>query len=172
MQLNKLLIITYYWPPCGGPGALRPVKFAKYLPHFGVQPIILTRKNIAYHSLDEELSQEVKNVQVIRTESFDPARLFYLFGMKKYQAQAWHMPIRQTIHFPDNKVGWTPFAYTSGMGIKYDAIFVTAPPFSSFITAYYMARRTGKPLILDFRDAWLEYPFIPYKGKAKKTKSR
>jgi glycosyltransferase involved in cell wall biosynthesis len=168
MRIKKLLIITYYWPPCGGPGALRPVKFAKYLPQFHIDPIVLTRKNIAYHSFDEELEQQVKNVRVIKTESFDPARILYRLGMKIYRPQQWHMSIKQTINFPDNKLGWAPFAFISGINIEFDSVFVTAPPFSSFITGYYLAKRTGKPLILDFRDAWLEYPFIPYRDKTKR----
>jgi glycosyltransferase involved in cell wall biosynthesis len=162
------LIITYYWPPCGGPGALRPVKFVKFLPHFGIQPIVLTRKTIAYHSYDNDLVHDVKAVQVMKTESLDPARLFYLCGMRIYQPKTWHMSIKHAMNFPDNKIGWIPFAYAAGMRIECDSIFVTAPPFSAFISAYAIAERTSKPLILDFRDAWLEFPFMPYKGKRQK----
>jgi len=129
---------------------------------------VLTRKSIAYHSLDSDLAHEVEAVPVMKTESLDPARLLYLFGMRIYRPKTWHMPIKQTINFPDNKIGWIPFAYAAGIRIECDSIFVTAPPFSSFISAYSIAKRIGKPLILDFRDAWLEYPFIPYKGKRKK----
>jgi glycosyltransferase involved in cell wall biosynthesis len=161
---KTLLLITYYWPPLGGPGSLRPVKFAKYLPDFDITPIILTRKDIAYHSYDRELQGDVKNIKVLRTNSMDPARLLRIFGMKDYIVSRWHGPIKRTINFPDNKTLWVPFAYDAGRNTDFDCILVTAPPFSSFITAYYVARSTGKPLIVDFRDAWLEYPFMPYKG--------
>uniref|UniRef100_A0A7C4TAK7 Glycosyltransferase n=1 Tax=candidate division WOR-3 bacterium TaxID=2052148 RepID=A0A7C4TAK7_UNCW3 len=163
--LKNLLIISYYWPPCGGPGSLRAVKFAKYLPHYGIEPIILTRKNIAYHSIDPELGSGLKNLKVYRTESFDPARILYILGMRRYRPKGWQVPIKKTLNFPDNKVGWIPFAYNRALKIDFDYIFVTAPPFSSFIAGYLLSRKIDKPLILDFRDAWLEFPFIGYENK-------
>ena len=144
------------------------MKFAKYLPRFGIRPIILTRKDIAYHSYDDELGRELPNLEVRRTESLDPARVLFRLGMKEYAMQKWHRPIKHTINFPDNKTPWVPFAYAAGARIDFDYIFVSAPPFSTFITGYYLARSTGKPLIVDFRDAWLEFPFMPYKGMLQK----
>ncbi|MEO0123406.1 MAG: glycosyltransferase [candidate division WOR-3 bacterium] len=162
---KRLLLITYYWPPCGGPGSIRPLKFAKYLPDYGIEPIILTRKNIAYHSIDLELGSDLNDIKVYKTDSLDPARILYLLGMRKYKPKKWEMPIKKTLNFPDNKTGWIPFAYNDGLKIDFDYIFVTAPPFSSFITGYMLAKRTDKPLILDFRDAWLEFPFIRYENQ-------
>ncbi|UCF69812.1 MAG: glycosyltransferase [candidate division WOR-3 bacterium] len=161
---KKLLIITYYWPPLGGPGSLRPVKFAKYLPHFGIKPLILTRRDIAYHSYDLELAEDVGGVRVLRTFSIDPARFLYLVGMRKYHVANWHGHVKRVMNFPDNKTPWVPFAYYAARKLDFDQIFVTAPPFSAFITGYYLAMNTGKPLIADFRDAWLEFPFKPYEG--------
>lgn len=161
-------MITYYWPPCGGPGSLRPVKFVKYLPEFGIRPIVLTRRDIAYHSLDRELINDVREAETVRTESLDPARVSYWLGMRQYRPRAWEGPIKKAMNFPDNKLPWVPFAYEAGLDCDGDAIFVTAPPFSSFITGYLLARRTGKPLILDFRDAWLEFPFQPYTNRLEK----
>jgi len=166
--MKRLLIVSYYWPPCGGPGSLRPVKFAKYLPDYGIEPIILTRKDIAYHSIDTELGKDLKNFKIYRTESFDPARILYILGMRKYQPKKWQVPIKKSLNFPDNKVGWIPFAYKEALRIDFDYIFVTAPPFSAFITGYILAKKTDKPLILDFRDAWLEFPFIRYENKFQK----
>ncbi len=165
---KRLLLVTYYWPPCGGPGSIRPVKFAKYLPGFRIDPIILTRKNIAYHSLDFELGSELKNIIVHRTESLDPARILYYLGIRKYQPAKWQVPIKKTMNFPDNKIGWIPFAFARGQKIDFDCILVTAPPFSAFITGYMVGKNTGKPLILDFRDAWLEFPFMPYETEIQK----
>ncbi len=169
MKSNKrLLFISYYWPPCGGPGALRPVKFAKYLPHFGINPVILTRKNIAYHSHDPQLAQENTHIKVIKTESLDPARILYRLGMRHYRPRLWQKPLKRVTNFPDNKLPWSPFAYCAGMRMEFDCIFVTAPPFSAFITGYYLAMHKRKPLVLDFRDAWFEFPFLPYKGRMQK----
>jgi glycosyltransferase involved in cell wall biosynthesis len=153
----------------GGPGSIRPVKFAKYLPQFGFEPVVLTRKDIAYHSFDYELADDVPHVQVIRTESLDPARVLNMLGMRRYVTSTWHGPIKQAINFPDNKTPWFPFAYSAGIRIEADYILVTAPPFSAFITGYYIAKRTGKPLIVDFRDAWLEFPFMPYRGQLQRN---
>ncbi len=165
---KELLVLTYYWPPLGGPGSLRPVKFAKYLPFFGITPTILTRKNIAYHSYDDEIERDVRNVKVLRTCSMDPARILYLLGMRNYSVSRWHGPIKRTINFPDNKTPWVPFAFSTARKTGFDYIFATAPPFSTFITGYYLARSSGKPLVVDFRDAWLEFPFMPYKGRLQK----
>jgi glycosyltransferase involved in cell wall biosynthesis len=164
-NLRRLLMISYYWPPCGGPGSLRPVKFAKYLPNYGIEPIILTRKDIAYHSIDTELGKDLKNLKIYRTESLDPARILYILGMREYKPKRWQVPIKKSLNFPDNKIGWIPFAYYKALIIDFDYIFVTGPPFSSFITGYLLSKKTGKPLILDFRDAWLEFPFLRYENK-------
>ncbi|MBN2621518.1 glycosyltransferase [candidate division WOR-3 bacterium] len=161
---RRVLMISYYWPPCGGPGALRPVKFAKYLPDYGIEPIVLTRKNIAYHSLDYELHHEVSLVRTIRTESLDPARLLYLAGMRSYKPRAWHIPLKQGLNFPDHKMPWLPFAFSAAKSLDFDSVYVTAPPFSAFLLGYEIAYASKKPLILDFRDSWLYFPFMPYQG--------
>jgi glycosyltransferase involved in cell wall biosynthesis len=167
--MSTVLIISYYWPPLGGPGALRPVKFAKYLPRFGIEPVIITRKPIAYHSMDHGLQHDVRTVKTLRTETLDPARLLYLAGMRTYRPKTWQRPLKKSLNFPDHKIFWLPFAYHAARTLAFDSILVTAPPFSAFITGYLIAVRTGKPLILDFRDAWLEFPFMPYRGILQKT---
>ena len=167
--MKKLLLISYYWPPLGGPGSLRPVKFTKYLPDFGYEPTILTRKSIPYHSMDKELGDQVKHIRIIRTESIDPARLLHIMGMRHYRPRPWHLPAKQVMNFPDHKILWLPFAFNAARRIDFDYIFVTAPPFSAFLSGYYLARSSSRPLILDFRDAWLEFPFLPYKTRMKKA---
>ena len=77
-NLKKLLVIAYYFPPVGGGGVQRTVKFAKYLPEFGWDPTILTVKDIAYRSYDPTPLDEVPDIRVVRTGSLDPFRLGYL----------------------------------------------------------------------------------------------
>ncbi|UCE27864.1 MAG: glycosyltransferase [Candidatus Coatesbacteria bacterium] len=77
-NLKKLLVNAYYFPPIGGGGVQRTVKFAKYLPEFGWDPTILTVKDIAYRSYDPTPLDEIPEVRVVRTGSFDPFRLGYL----------------------------------------------------------------------------------------------
>jgi hypothetical protein len=64
-QTKKVLIITYYWPPAGGPGVQRWLKFVKYLPDFGVQPIVYVPENPTYPILDEGLLNEVSDKAII-----------------------------------------------------------------------------------------------------------
>ena len=72
-ETNKTLIISYYWPPAGGPGVQRWLKFVKYLPDFGVEPIVYIPENPTYPLLDENLAQEVSDkVTIIRQPIFEP----------------------------------------------------------------------------------------------------
>ena len=101
------------------------MKFAKYLPRYGIEPIVLTRRNVAFHSFDEELQNEVSKIKIIKTESFDPARILYILGMRIYRPKAWHMPIKESINFPDNKLPWAPFAFVSAKKLKFDIFGTT-----------------------------------------------
>jgi glycosyltransferase involved in cell wall biosynthesis len=145
------------------------VKFAKYLPGFGFLPVVLTRRSIAYHSYDNGLALDAGDTPVFRTESLDPARILYVLGMREYRPRKWEAPVKRLLNFPDNKIGWVPFAFSAGSRIDFDGILVTAPPFSSFIAGYLLAKHSGRPLILDFRDAWLEFPFMRYASAAEKA---
>lgn len=84
MANKKVLIITYYWPPSGGPGVQRVLKFAKYLPQFGWQPVILTVKNGEYPAIDKSLAKDIPpECKVYKTNSFEPSLLYRKFtGMK------------------------------------------------------------------------------------------
>ena len=62
MKQSKLLIITYYWPPAGGPGVQRWLKFVKYLPEFGLKPTLFIPENPSYPIIDESLENEVSPV--------------------------------------------------------------------------------------------------------------
>ena len=76
MSSNKVLIITYYWPPAGGPGVQRWLKFVKYLPDFGVEPIVYIPENPSYPLLDEKLLSEVSDATVIlKNKIFEPYAL-------------------------------------------------------------------------------------------------
>src|SRR5436853_2714568 len=73
MQNKKVLIISYYFPPSGGPGVQRVLKFVKYLPQFGWEPIVLTVEDGDFPARDESLLKEIPdNVKVFRTKIFEP----------------------------------------------------------------------------------------------------
>ena len=72
---KKVLIVTYYWPPAGGPGVQRWLKFANYLPEFGISPVVYVPKDPNYPILDKQLMAEVSpEVQVIRRKIVEPTR--------------------------------------------------------------------------------------------------
>ena len=81
---KKTLIITYYWPPAGGPGVQRWLKFVKYLPDFGIEPIVYIPENPNYPIIDETLLAEVpKGLKIIRQPISEPYKLASLFSKKK-----------------------------------------------------------------------------------------
>ncbi|MEO0116040.1 MAG: hypothetical protein ABIK97_00685 [candidate division WOR-3 bacterium] len=167
----KVLIISYYAPPLGLSGVLRVTKFCKYLPRFGIEPIILTCQPIAYYHYDKELLKEIKGIKIYRAESFDPARLFFLFFGKKVSP-----PRFPSFHFffPDSKIGFLPFAYQLGKKViqkeKVSLIFATAPPWTVLLLGISLKHHFSLPLISDFRDPWPQ-GFIPPRNLFKKRLS-
>src|SRR5690625_5480777 len=82
--MKKVLIITYYWPPAGGPGVLRWLKFSRYLPEFGIEPIIYTPKNPTYPIVDHSLEQEIpENIKIIKKKIREPYVWASLFSKKE-----------------------------------------------------------------------------------------
>ena len=87
--MKKVLIVTYYFPPSGGPGVQRVLKFVKYLPEFGWQPVILTVQDGDYPARDESLLNEIPDhARVYRTKIFEPYRLY-----RKFTGKAAHAPV-------------------------------------------------------------------------------
>lgn len=79
-DIKKLLIITYYWPPAGGPGVQRWLKFVKYLPDFDIQPIVYIPENPTYPIVDAHLEKEVlQQAIVLRKNIFEPYQLASFF---------------------------------------------------------------------------------------------
>ena len=81
---QKVLIITYYWPPAGGPGVQRWLKFVKYLPDFGIQPIVYVPENPTYPIMDEGLVSEVSDKAIIlKKKIFEPYGFASIFSKNK-----------------------------------------------------------------------------------------
>ena len=174
--MKKVLFITYQWPPAGGPGVQRVLKFVKYLPQMGWQPLVLTVKNGEYPAIDESLINEIPdNIKVFKTASFEPNRMYKKFvGMKndehiptailaekdknrKQQLAAW---IRLNLFVPDAKRGWLPYALKQGQKIireeKPDLIFSSSPPPTVHLIGRNLARKSSLRWVADFRDPWTD----------------
>ncbi|GBD92221.1 glycosyl transferases group 1 [bacterium BMS3Abin04] len=175
--MKKVLIITYYWPPAGGAGVQRALKFVKYLPQFGWQPIVLTVQNPDSPVEDKSLAADIPNeCKVYKTKSLEPFEIYKKFigksknkkipadvllkkenaSIKEKLAQ-W---IRINLFIPDAKIGWKYFAVKEGINIvnkeNIDIIFSTSPPQTAGLIARSIAEKTNKKWIADFRDPWME----------------
>lgn len=174
--MKKVLIITYYWPRSGGAGVQRWLKFAKYLPEFGWEPVILTVKeeDASYAQWDNTLAEEVSpSLKVVRTPSFEPYSLYLRISGKKeipYGGfsnegnpslfQKISRFIRGNFFIPDPRRGWNRYALKATMKLireeKFDAIATTGPPHSTHLIGYTLKKRTGIKWIADFRDPWTD----------------
>ena len=174
--MKKVLIITYYWPPAGGPGVQRVLKFAKYLPEFGWQPIILTVQNGEYPAHDESLFADIpKECKVYKTPAIEPFSLYKKFtGMNSDEAipvailtekkKNWKKKlahwIRLNLFIPDAKIGWIPYAVKAGKHIirneKPDIIFSSSPPPTVHLIAKSLVLWSKIKWMADFRDPWTE----------------
>lgn len=174
--MKKVLIITYYWPPAGGAGIQRVLKFVKYLPQAGWEPVVLTVRNGEYPALDPGLEREVpEGVRVYKSGSFQPFGLYRrLTGRRKEvritndvftrrnrgamdRLAKW---ARLNLFIPDARVGW----YGPGVRLarrimekeRPDLIFSSSPPHSLQLIARKIAREYGVKWVADFRDPWSE----------------
>jgi len=176
-MMKKVLIITYHWPPGGGPGVQRVLKFAKYLPQFGWQPIILTVQGGEYLAIDTSLEQDINaDLKVIRTKTLEPFALYKKLTSKdqdeiipnliltEKSTKDWQEKlskwIRTNIFVPDARIGWIPQIVKTGKDIidqeKPDLIFSSSPPHSIQLGAKRLAQKTGLKWIADFRDLWYD----------------
>jgi len=161
-------MVSYYVPPLGGPGIQRVLKFAKYLPRFGWEAVILGVKPIAYHFYDESLEKELRWIKIVKTESLDPTRILArIFGKSQEvvrkahkgrldRLSRWFIPI-------DSRLPWVPFAVKEGKKLiskySFNVIVSSSPPLSTHLVGLKLHRFSQIPWIADFRDAFLD--FIP-----------
>lgn len=178
----RVLIVAYVFPPVGGAGVQRVTKFVKYLPEFGWEATVLTTENPSVPLIDESLLADVPvQTKIVRAKTLEPGYAFkrsFLAGNKSASSNlASATPasgrifgavigyakrfLRGAVNLvlqPDPQVLWNHHAIEAGLRIlsqeKHDAIFVTAPPFSSLLVGAELSRRTGLPLVLDYRDEW------------------
>ncbi len=176
--MKKVLIITYYWPPAGGPGVQRWLKFVKYLPEFNIEPILFVPKNANYPLLDNSLNNDIKNgLKVIRfpiTEisGFLPKFKFLKSirsgNISKPKNQSFLQKvfffIRGNLFIPDMKIFWKTSSvnflsdYISQNNI--DTIITTGPPHSVHLIGLELKRKFDIKWISDFRDPWVNLNYL------------
>lgn len=163
---RNVLVIAYYFPPLGLSGVQRTTKFVKYLPQYGWEPTVLTVTPTGYYAIDPTLLLDVERAEIIRTGSLDVNALFRKKGvvtMPSERIRKMLQFIGDTLFIPDTKIGWKSRAVKAAaerfQQKKFDLIFATAPPQTDFLIGRDLKRMLGIPLVLDYRDAWLDYPF-------------
>ncbi|HKK39338.1 MAG TPA: glycosyltransferase family 4 protein [Cryomorphaceae bacterium] len=181
--MKNLLIITYYWPPAGGAGVQRWLKFSKYLPEFGWKPIILTvdPDRASYPQRDESLLKEVSDeVEVFRTNSFEPLQIYakavgkdrvpYGGFSNEKSNSSFSRFLRGNFFIPDARRGWNRYAIAKAREIlasrDIDTIITTGPPQSTHLIGLSLKRQLGIKWGVDLRDPWTD---IYYNEKMLRT---
>ena len=174
MENKKILIITYYWPPAGGPGVQRWLKFVKYLPDFGIQPIVYIPDNPTYPIVDENLVNEVSDKAIIlRNKIFEPYQLAsFLSKNKTKKISSGIIPnkkkqsfldktflwIRGNLFIPDARVFWVKpsVSYLEKYILenKIDTIITSGPPHSLHLIGLELKQKLDLKWFADFRDPW------------------
>jgi glycosyltransferase involved in cell wall biosynthesis len=175
---KRVLIITYYWPPSGGSGVQRWLKFAKYLPETGWEPVIFTPENPDFDLKDESLlSQIPKSLEVLKFPIWEPYQLLNQIRGKKEthpgrlleqnekslleRAAIW---ARANLLVPDPRIFWVKpsVKFLSDLVEKgqFDAVITTGPPHSMHLIGLELKRRFGIRWIADFRDPWSGWEFL------------
>ena len=173
-EQKKLLIITYYWPPAGGPGVQRWLKFVKYLPNFNVQPIVYIPENPTYPIVDEGLISEVSDTAIIlKNKIFEPYQLAGFLSKKETKkissgiipavkkqsfVEKMMLWVRGNLFIPDARKFWV------NPSVKYlkkyiqenniDTIVTSGPPHSLHLIGLKLKKELGVKWFADFRDPW------------------
>ena len=185
---KKVLIITYYWPPAGGPGVQRWLKFSKYLRDYDIEPVIYTIDNPTYPILDSSSENEIPNgIEVLKQPIFEPNSILTFFGVNNKNESAGFLNpnptlfgkiiqyIRANYFIPDARKFWVKpsikFLSNYLKNHQIDAIISTGPPHSVHLIGLELKKQIGIKWISDFRDPWTEIDYfkqLPLTKKATK----
>lgn len=185
--MRKVLVITYYWPPAGGPGVQRWLKFVKYLRDFGFEPVVYIPENPNYPIRDDSLIQEIpEGIKVYSHPIREPYRWASLFSSKKTkrissgiiqtQNQSFlekvMLWVRGNFFIPDARKNWIKPSMKFLSGIiateQIDTLITTGPPHSVHLIGYGLRREHRLRWLADFRDPWTS---IGYHKKLQLTRS-
>lgn len=170
---KKVLIITYYWPPAGGPGVQRWVKFIKYLPQFDIEPIVLIPDNPSYPILDNSLITEIDpKLRIYKSKIKEPYKVANLFSKStKTLSSGIIKPnekltlierillfVRGNFFIPDARISWGASALHKAEELiekfNIQTVITTGPPHSVHLVGEQLKRNQKIQWIADFRDPW------------------
>lgn len=178
-----VLFVTYYFPPAGGPGVQRVLKFSKYLSDFGWTPIMLVPEEPEYQARDESLLKELpKDLIIHRAPIFEPYDLYRMVtgkkkgvsldvnvikeeGAKQSTAERLAELVRATFFIPDARIGWYWNAVREGKKLlqqyPVEVIYSSSPPYTPALIARKLARHGKLPWVAGFRDPWTGFHNTP-----------
>lgn len=186
-ETKEVLLFTYYWPPSGGAGVQRWLKFCKYLPQFGVQVKVITvdEKHASYPVTDLTFGKDIAaDLHIIKTKSFEPLNFYQKLSGRKQVPFAgfanetnenWKHEISRFIRgnffIPDARRGWNKYALKAACNLleykKINTIITTSPPHSTQLIGLELQQKYGLQWIADLRDPWTD---IYYYGKLNHTR--
>ena len=185
--MKRALIITYYWPPAGGPGVQRWLKFVTYFKEFGIEPIVYIPENPHYPLVDQNIVSEVPSgIEILKQAIREPYGFAKVFSKKKTNqissgiitnkkqsfSEKLMLWIRGNFFIPDARIGWVkPSVKYLSEYIKenpIDVIITTGPPHSLHLIGLKLKEELAIKWIADFRDPWTT---IHYHKSLKLSKS-
>ena len=190
-KMKRVLVITYYWPPTGGSGVQRWVKFSKYLPSFGWQPVIYTPENPEQLAVDKTLESDIPaEAEIIKTHIIEPYEMYRSFLRKsghskeatevnpvnaqnKSFLQKAAMWVRGNLFRPDPRCLWirpsVRFLKKYLEEHPVDILVSTGPPQSMHLIGRELSLQTGIPWIADFRDPWTKIFYFKHLAMTRRT---
>jgi len=173
----KVLIITYYWPPAGGSGVQRWLKFVKYLRDFDVEPVVYTVDNPEYALTDETLQNEIpENIEILKQSILEPNNLLSKLKSKQKDTSVGFLNpnpsfIEKKLHYiranyfiPDSRKYWIKpsIKYLSNYlkNNNIDLIITTGPPHSIHLIGLGLQKKNSIKWIADFRDPWTDIDYF------------
>ena len=171
--MKRALIITYYWPPAGGPGVQRWLKFVTYFKEFGIEPVVFIPDNPHYPLQDKSIVSEIPTgIEIIRFPIKEPYGLAKVFSKKKTNqvssgiitskkqsfVERMLLWVRGNFFIPDARIGWVKPSvaflnkYLSENNI--DVVITSGPPHSLHLIGMELKEKIGVKWLADFRDPW------------------
>lgn len=175
LNVRKVLVITYYWPPSGGSGVQRWLKFVKYFRDFGIEPIVLTvdPSFATFPNFDYTLINEIpQGIEIHKTIARSPFGLYSMIRKKEVpkvgfsgEKKAGFIEkimrfVRGNFFIPDARIGWNKFALEKARELiktnNIDCVITTSPPHSSQLIGLALKKEFNIKWIADLRDPWTE----------------